>query len=47
MELTTLGTLSEGQGTENANFKSGVKEWENLSERDNEAEFRNEHCGEI
>ena len=34
--LTRFGTLFEGQGTKNKNFRSGVKEWENLSKRDNE-----------
>ena len=29
------------------NFINRVKEWENLSKRDNEAEFRNKHCGQI
>ena len=45
MELTRFGTVSEGQGTENANFRSGVKEREKLSDGENEAEFRNEHRG--
>ena len=47
MGLTRFGTLFEGQVIENVNFRSGVKEWENLSKRDNEAEFENEHCGKI
>ena len=47
MELTRFATLYEGQGIGNVNFRSGVKEWENLSERDNEAELENKHHGKI
>ena len=45
--VTRLWTLYEGQGTKNVNFRSRVKEGENLSKRDNEAEFKNEHYGKI
>ena len=40
-------TLFEGQEVENVNFRGGMKELENLSERDNDAEMENEHRGKI
>ena len=40
-------TLSQGQEAENVNFRSGMKELENFSKRDNEAEMENEHHGKI
>ena len=37
----------KGQEAENVNFRGGMKELENLLERNKEAELENEHCGKI
>ena len=43
--FTGFWTLFEGQEAENVNFRGGMKELENLSERDKEEELENEHRG--
>ena len=45
--FTGFWTPFQGQEAENVNFRGGMKELENLSERDNEAEMENEHRGKI
>ena len=45
--FTGFWTLFQGQEAENVNFIGGMKELENFSKRDNEAEMENEHRGKI
>ena len=45
--FTRFWTLFQGQEAENVNLRGWMKELENLSERDNEAEMENEHCGKF
>ena len=45
--FTGFWTLFQGQEAENVNFRGGMKELENLSERDKEAKLENEHRGKI
>ena len=42
-----FGHVLKDKKAENENFRSDVKEWENLSERDKEAELENKHRGKI
>ena len=45
--FTGFWTLFQVQEEENVNFIGGMKELENLSERDNEAEMEKKHRGKI
>ena len=45
--FTGFWTLFQGQEAKNMNFRGGMKELENFSERDNEAEIENEHRAKI